>query len=208
MFLNYKAGDHNGIAGCAEGNGQWAARRPGHACAEQWRRHVTADHGSACAVGLQGVQGRRPWKHLRPDRASRPRSHAGNPLPPAGSPMAQGRQGGGLSDWLGGAFGGAMAGGATGSILSGGLNELLRRFQQSGQGNTAQSWISTGPNETISPGDLERAAGVDTLDELARETGVSRNELLDQLSNDLPRDVDSLTPDGRIPTETEASRWA
>jgi uncharacterized protein YidB (DUF937 family) len=115
--------------------------------------------------------------------------------------------GGGLVDWLRNGLGGALAGGAAGSLVSGGIGELLRRLQQNGQGDVGHSWIGTGPNQAITPGDLERAAGADTLDALSRETGMSREELLQRLSTELPQTVDTLTPDGRIPTEQEASRW-
>ena len=36
---------------------------------------------------------------------------------------------------------------STGGILGGGLDELMERFKQSGQSETAQSWVNTGPNE-------------------------------------------------------------
>ena len=39
-----------------------------------------------------------------------------------------------------------------------------------------------------------------------RETGLSRQELLDGLSRELPQAVDQLTPEGRIPNEQESSR--
>jgi uncharacterized protein YidB (DUF937 family) len=116
-------------------------------------------------------------------------------------------QGGGLSDWLRGGLGSALAGGAAGSIVTGGLSELLRRFQQSGQGDVAHSWIGTGANQAITPSDLERAAGADTLDTLAREAGMPRAHLLESLSAELPKTVDTLTPEGRIPTEQEATNW-
>ena len=109
-------------------------------------------------------------------------------------------------DWLGG-LGGMLAGGAAGSILTGGLGELVKRFQQNGQGQVANSWVGTGRNEPISPGELEKAVGVDTLDDLSRETGTSRDQLLAELAEQLPQTVDTLTPEGRIPNEQEASRW-
>jgi len=38
------------------------------------------------------------------------------------------------------------------------------------------------------------------------QSGLSRNELLQGLSQHLPEVVNQLTPEGRIPTEHEASR--
>jgi uncharacterized protein YidB (DUF937 family) len=112
----------------------------------------------------------------------------------------------GSGDWLSG-LGGLLAGGAAGSVLTGGLGELVKRFQQNGQGQVAHSWVGTGQNERISPGDLEQAVGADTLDDLARQTGTPRDQLLAELAEQLPQTVDTMTPDGRLPSEQEASRW-
>jgi uncharacterized protein YidB (DUF937 family) len=111
--------------------------------------------------------------------------------------------GGGLGDLLGG----ALAGGAAGSVLTGGLDSLLKQFQQNGQGQAAQSWVGKGPNQQISENDLARSIGLDDIDALAQHTGLSRNELLAGLSRELPDAIDQLTPEGRLPTQEEASRW-
>jgi len=114
---------------------------------------------------------------------------------------------GGLSDLLKGGLGGLLAGGAAGSILSGGLGDLLKQFQQSGHGDTANSWVSPGPNKQIAPNDLANALGADQIEMLTAQTGLSREELFEGLSQQLPEVIDQLTPDGRLPTESEASRW-
>ena len=102
---------------------------------------------------------------------------------------------GGLFGNLGGMLGGAGAGG----LLSGGLGELLKKFQENGQGDTARSWIANGPNQEISPPDVKRAIGPDVLAALEQQTGLSQEELLARLSRELPNAVDKYTPDGRIP---------
>lgn len=108
---------------------------------------------------------------------------------------------------LGGALGGLLAGGAAGSVLSGGLNDLLKQFQDQGHTETANSWVGTGPNKQISPGDLASALGADQINTLTSQTGLSRDELLSGLAKQLPDIINQLTPDGRLPTEHEASRW-
>ncbi|HEX2652403.1 MAG TPA: YidB family protein [Xanthobacteraceae bacterium] len=118
---------------------------------------------------------------------------------------SRGASTGGLGDLLGG-LGGLLAGGAAGSVLSGGLNDLLKQFQQSGQGDIAKSWVGTGENREIAPDDLAKALGADKINTLTAQTGMSREELLDGLSQYLPDAVDQLTPRGRVPTEQEASR--
>jgi uncharacterized protein YidB (DUF937 family) len=113
--------------------------------------------------------------------------------------------GGGLGDLLKGGLGGLLAGGAAGSIISGGLADLLNQFQQSGHGDAAASWVSPGPNKQISPGDLASALGADQINTLASQTGMSRDELLSGLSQQLPDVIDQLTPHGRLPNENEVS---
>ena len=116
-----------------------------------------------------------------------------------------GGMGGGLGDVLKGGLGGLLAGGAAGSVISGGLGDLLRQFQQSGHGDTANSWVSPGPNKQISPGDLASALGADQINNLVSQSGMSRDDLLAGLSQHLPGVIDHLTPNGRLPTEDEVS---
>ena len=107
---------------------------------------------------------------------------------------------GGLLAQLG--LGGANAGG----ILGGGLDELMERFKQSGQSETAESWVNTGPNKPCTADQLERAIGPEVLDTLSKQTGLSRDELVTRLCRELPDAVDKYTPQGRVPTEAEFSR--
>jgi uncharacterized protein YidB (DUF937 family) len=107
---------------------------------------------------------------------------------------------------LGGMLGGLLGSGAAGGILSGGLGDLLKQFQQNGQGDKAQSWIADGPNKPAQPSDIEQALGPEKIAWLMQQTGMSREDLLSGLSRELPKVVDKLTPDGRIPTDQEAAR--
>ena len=127
-----------------------------------------------------------------------------SPSAPAPAPAPGGALGGSLSGGgLGGLLGGVLAGGAAGSILSGGLGDVLKQLQQNGHGDTANSWVAPGPNKQISPGDLASALGADQINSLMSQSGLSRQELLDGLSQHLPEVVNHLTPDGRLPTENE-----
>jgi uncharacterized protein YidB (DUF937 family) len=129
-----------------------------------------------------------------------------SPSPAAPAPANTGQSGGGIGDLLKSGLGGLLAGGGAGSIISGGLGDLLKQFQQSGQGDTANSWVSSGPNKPISPNDMASALGADQINTLTSQTGLSREELLSGLSQHLPDAVNHLTPDGRLPTETEVAR--
>jgi uncharacterized protein YidB (DUF937 family) len=121
-------------------------------------------------------------------------------------PTNAGQSSGGLGDLLKGGLGGLLAGGAAGSIISGGLGDLLKQFQQSGQSDAANSWVSSGPNQQIAPGDLAKALGVDQINALTAQTGLSRDELLAGLAQHLPDAINHLTPDGRLPTDSEMAR--
>jgi uncharacterized protein YidB (DUF937 family) len=141
------------------------------------------------------------WKAVKHLSASQP---GASPAPAPGN-TAGGGTGGGVGDLLKGGLGGLLAGGAAGSVISGGLGDLLKQFQQNGQGEAANSWVSPGPNKQLSPGDLANALGSDQINSLMSQTGLSRDELLTGLSQHLPNVVDHLTPDGRLPTESELS---
>ena len=126
---------------------------------------------------------------------------AGRRQGPIGEPGQDDRQGSVLDR-----FGGLLGGASAGSVLSGGLRDLIERFRQTGHGGTADSWVSTGPNQQLRTDQLEQAIGPDTLDTLSQHTGLSREELLSRLTRDLPAAVDKFTPAGRLPTEEEAAR--
>jgi uncharacterized protein YidB (DUF937 family) len=117
-----------------------------------------------------------------------------------------GKPGGSLADMLPGGLGGLLGGAAAGGVLSGGIGNILKQLQSSGQGRVAQSWVGTGPNQEIAPDELANALGGDTLDALSRQTGMPRDELLKGLSQHLPELVDKLTPNGRLPSPDEAGR--
>jgi len=106
---------------------------------------------------------------------------------------------GGLLGRLGGNLGGV------GGLLGGGLGELVERFKNNGQGDVVDSWVSTGPNKEIAPGQLERAIGPEVLDSLSKQTGLSREEIITRLSRELPGAVDKYTPEGRLPAAAQVA---
>jgi uncharacterized protein YidB (DUF937 family) len=91
--------------------------------------------------------------------------------------------------------------------LLGGLGGLLEKFQQSGHGEVAKSWVGSGANQPISPGQLSTALGPSLIKTLAEKTGMSEQDVTAQLSNILPGFVDKLTPQGRVPTHDEIARF-
>ncbi len=132
-------------------------------------------------------------------------SAGGSGLPGGMGGMFNGALGGLMKGPLGGALGGLLAGGAAGSVLSGGLGDLVKQLQQGGQGDAANSWVGTGTNKPITPGDLANALSPDQINTLTAQTGMSRDELLAGLAQQLPDVINHLTPNGRLPTDKEAS---
>jgi uncharacterized protein YidB (DUF937 family) len=100
-------------------------------------------------------------------------------------------------------FGGAGAGGA----LAEGLNSLIEQFRGAGRADLADNWVSKGENTPVEPEGLEAALGAETLADLEARTGLSRSEILSRLSRSLPSAVDDMTPEGHLPSESEASRY-
>ena len=160
---------------------------------------------SPMTMALLGLIAWKAFKHLT---ASQPGAATPPPTPiPAPAPGGgmTGGGGGGLGDVLKGPLGGLLGGAAAGSVISGGLGDLLKQLQQGGHSETANSWVGGGPNKAISPGDLASALGADQIDSLASQSGMSRDDLLNGLSQYLPKVIDHLTPDGRLPTDDEVS---
>ena len=79
------------------------------------------------------------------------------------------------------------------------FQELASHFQQGGYEEVFRSWIGPGANEPIEPDQLGHALGTERVDQLSRQTGMSRHALLDELARVLPTVIDRLTPQGRLP---------
>ncbi len=107
---------------------------------------------------------------------------------------------------LGGQGGGAQ-GGALGAILQmvqnqpGGVGGLVSKFQGAGLGGVAQSWISGGQNQPVSPGQVQEALGPGPVGDLASRMGVSHEEAAGHLSQCLPQIMGHLSPGGQLPAD-------
>jgi uncharacterized protein YidB (DUF937 family) len=125
------------------------------------------------------------------------------PVPPQpGAPSTGGGGSGGLLGGLGGGLGGLLAGlGGAGAIGS-----LVDQFRQKGFGDQVNSWVGTGQNQPIAPEQLDQAVGSDTIDQLSRQFQMPRQQLLSELSNELPSALDHATPQGQIPDDAELQR--
>jgi uncharacterized protein YidB (DUF937 family) len=111
----------------------------------------------------------------------------------------------GIDDILSGLLG---EGGAKGNAIldrmknfvgGDGLQGVLDKLNAGGLGDKVQSWVGNGPNQDVSPDEVEEAVGKDMVDQLAENAGVSHEEAKDGLAAMLPEFVNKLTPDGKIP---------
>lgn len=98
------------------------------------------------------------------------------------------------------ASGGLLGGSAAGSLLSGGLGELIRRFQENGNGTVANSWVGTGSNQAISPQDVERGLGADTIKSFAEQAGATH----ESIARELTQTMAIVEGDGRDTSKAEA----
>lgn len=138
-----------------------------------------------------------------------------------------GGSGGGLEDILGGILGGggqasrtsgggaglggliAMLAPLIGTLLkNGGLSKILSGMQASGLSSQADSWVGTGANEAISSTDVRQALGDDGVAQVAAELGVDPDQASEVLAGILPGLVNTVTPDGHVPSDDELDRFA
>jgi len=97
------------------------------------------------------------------------------------------------------------SGEGAGGLLAG-LGGLVATLEKGGLGAVINSWVSSGPNQPVSPGQLGSALGPEIIKVLAQRSGLSEEEVTRQLSQVLPGVIDKLTPGGRLPTLAELSQ--
>jgi uncharacterized protein YidB (DUF937 family) len=86
------------------------------------------------------------------------------------------------------------------------LGGLVNKLQQGGLGDVVNSWVGSGQNQPVSPGQLGQALGPNIMKTVSQLTAISEDDLTKQLSQVLPGVVNSLTPNGRLPTVAELSK--
>src|SRR5438309_9399814 len=74
----------------------------------------------------------------------------------------------------------------------GGLSELLKNAESRGLGHIVQSWVSTGPNQSIATGQLQGVLGQDRINAFANRTGIPPSIASAALTRILPVVVDKL----------------
>ncbi|HEY8270910.1 MAG TPA: YidB family protein [Pseudobdellovibrionaceae bacterium] len=83
----------------------------------------------------------------------------------------------------------------------GGMDGLVKRFQDKGLGDVIQSWISSSPNKPLTADQITNVMGPGLIQKIAKQVGMSPENLSQQLSTYLPLLVDKMTPSGAVPHE-------
>lgn len=89
----------------------------------------------------------------------------------------------------------------------GGIDGLVKKFQQSGMGDIAESWVSTGQNRNINPDQLTNVLGKDQVDAVAQQADIPKSQGASVLSQILPAMIDKLTPEGKAPESSNLATW-
>lgn len=88
---------------------------------------------------------------------------------------------------------------------TGGLDGLMKRFNDYGLKDVVQSWVSKEPNKSISPEQIRNVLGESLISRVSGRVGMSNDELCMKLATHLPGLVDKLSPNGIAP---EGSFWS
>jgi uncharacterized protein YidB (DUF937 family) len=89
--------------------------------------------------------------------------------------------------------------------VAGGLGGLISQFERAGLGQIAQSWVGNGPNQPVSPQQLQSVFGDNQVQSMAGQAGMKPGDFLSRLSQHLPNVVNAMTPNGRLPEEGTVS---
>lgn len=100
---------------------------------------------------------------------------------------------------------GSMGGGGgkgNGGKSNGGakLAGLVDNLDKSGLHDQVTSWVGTGDNAPITPGQITKAIGPERIDQAAKAAGMTPQAASDALAKVLPEVVDKATPAGTPPT--------
>lgn len=79
---------------------------------------------------------------------------------------------------------------------SGGVQGLMQKFEQSGLGDIAASWVANGENQPISADQISQLLADHGLDDVIAKTGMDPQQASELLAQHLPGLINHLTPTG------------
>ena len=88
----------------------------------------------------------------------------------------------------------------------GGVAGLINSFNQAGLGHVVSSWVGTGQNQAISPGQVSQVLGSGQIGQIASQLGLNTSQASGILAQLLPHVVDHMTPNGQVPAGDHASQ--
>lgn len=84
---------------------------------------------------------------------------------------------------------------------NGGIGRVLEMFRGQGLGQHADSWVSTGPNMSLAPEQLQQVFGPQALGQLAAQLGLSQGDTSSAVSQVLPELINQFSPQGQLPDD-------
>lgn len=81
----------------------------------------------------------------------------------------------------------------------GGLSAIVAKLEQAGFGAQVRSWIGNGQNLPITAEQLQQVLGSDVVKQLAARFNIPVDQLAKVLAEQLPKAVDSASPNGTLP---------
>ena len=98
-----------------------------------------------------------------------------------------------------------MLGGKGSPTQSGqtGMHQLVDNMNANGLGDIAHSWVGAGPNQAITPDQVQQVVTPDLLAELSAKFGLPQDQVNSTVAAILPNVVNHLTPDGTLPEASQ-----
>jgi uncharacterized protein YidB (DUF937 family) len=91
-----------------------------------------------------------------------------------------------------------LVGGAAASVLNdyfkkhGGVAGIVEEFEKTGLGQQVKSWVSSGPNLPITSGDMEKTVGPERIKQMAAESGLPYEKIVELLTKYVPQGCSTL----------------
>ena len=95
-----------------------------------------------------------------------------------------------------------------GVVNENGLAAFLEKFHRAGLGRVADSWVASGANTALSPGQLTDGLGLENLKSVAQKADVPLETATPALALMIPQMVDLMTPDGVLPNARQSRQSA
>ncbi len=90
-------------------------------------------------------------------------------------------------------------GGQTSESSQSGLESILGSLTSGGLGDIVGSWIGGGPNKSITPAQVKKGLGSDTVSSIAAQAGLSVGDTAKGMAALLPVLVNHVTPKAEVP---------